>query len=174
MVKIFFFFEIEDRIREISSLLGCSLWKAENKVVWKFQRSQVNPSQVTKVMWVGLVLSQDRIFIVLSPFFFQEGFGEVVRLKWAREDRSICPEVSIQRLRLATSLSLISSWLSLMFISFFFRSVDEEKRLVHTSDVTVVINFIVDRVIPPHGNSRVWSYSLRQLFRHRSGLPSCL
>lgn len=77
-------------------------------------------------------------------------------------------------LRLATSLSLISSWLSLMFIFFFFRSVDEEKRLVHTSDVTVVINFIVDRVIPHHGNSRVWSYSLRQLFRHRSGLPSCL
>ena len=45
----------------------------------------------------------------------------------------------------------------------------EETRLVHTSDVTVVINCIVDRTISPmeifHGNSHH-----RQLFQHHSGL----
>ena len=89
----------------------------------------------------------------------------MIKLKWAWEDRWICPEaVSIQLftlyfdcawtlngLGLATSLPLSCPWLSLIF--FFPRRVEEEKRLVHISDLIVVINWRVGRVILPYGSS---------------------
>ena len=86
--------------------------------------------------------------------------------------KSLLFPLIVHKLGMVWDWSPPSPWvaLSCLDVDFFFpKSIGEEKRLVHTSDVTVVINCTVDRTISPmeifHGNSHH-----RQLFQHHSGL----
>lgn len=122
-------------------------------------------------------------------------------LEWARDDRWICPESlpeSVEKFilyidyiwtwgifGLAITLALNYLWLSLMlvlirslilFYLFIFRVVGGQKMLVHSSDLIVVINCIIDRVILPHGTCGMWSCSLGGSvagYCHWQGLQLC-
>ena len=91
----FFLFEIEDGILEISGFLGCSAWIVRYS---KMSSKSLSSNQGH----LGRPAAQLRTYLNhLSPFFFQEGAREVIRLKWARGDRWIDPEaVPIQKLTL--------------------------------------------------------------------------
>lgn len=59
---------------------------------------------------------------------------------------------------------------------YFFRVVGGQKMLVHSSDLIVVINCIIDRVILPHGTCGMWSCSLGGSvagYCHWQGLQLC-